>query len=277
MKENGATALGPALTCAVGIASQIQRSEIILCTDGISNVGLGTMENKGNIKSAKEFYRALGSMAKDNGNTISIIGIEGEDCGISILGECAELTSGEVTIVKPFELQRKMRQIIDNPVVATDVKVNILMHPYFGVKKLGVVTDSNVAIDVGNVTELSDLCFRFGLTGKGESLLESNDTLSRVPIQIQVHYRKLDGTKCMRVFSRNQKISTKRERTEKYADVAVLSMAACQSSSRIALEKKDYESARETLFITQRLLDKIAVTDEQQEEYDIYIQKKVRN
>ena len=41
-----------------------------------------------------------------------------------MLGDMAQASSGEVTIVKPLELQRKMRQIIDNPIIATDVQVS---------------------------------------------------------------------------------------------------------------------------------------------------------
>lgn len=44
MKEHGATALGPSLTIALGIASQVARSEIIIATDGLPNVGLGAMD-----------------------------------------------------------------------------------------------------------------------------------------------------------------------------------------------------------------------------------------
>ncbi len=37
----------------------------------------------------------------------------------------ARNSAGVVNIVKPLELQRKMREIIDDPVVATDVKVHL--------------------------------------------------------------------------------------------------------------------------------------------------------
>lgn len=36
--------MGPALLVAIGIASQRPQSEIILCTDGLPNVGLGAMD-----------------------------------------------------------------------------------------------------------------------------------------------------------------------------------------------------------------------------------------
>jgi hypothetical protein len=53
--EQGATALGPALAVAVGIASQQVRSEIILCSDGIPNIGLGSLDGLTNEKVSNLF------------------------------------------------------------------------------------------------------------------------------------------------------------------------------------------------------------------------------
>ena len=40
----GTTALGPALAMCVGMASNFPTAEVILCTDGVSNVGVGNLE-----------------------------------------------------------------------------------------------------------------------------------------------------------------------------------------------------------------------------------------
>jgi hypothetical protein len=63
LEEAGPTALGPALAVAAGIAGETAGSEIVLCTDGLSNVGLGkldglkTTEDKQGMES---FYRTIG-------------------------------------------------------------------------------------------------------------------------------------------------------------------------------------------------------------------------
>ncbi len=44
LQEGGATALGPALAFAVGLGSQSATSEVIVCTDGASNVGVGSTD-----------------------------------------------------------------------------------------------------------------------------------------------------------------------------------------------------------------------------------------
>ena len=43
LNTGGTTALGPALALCVGMASNFSTAEIILCTDGVSNVGVGKL------------------------------------------------------------------------------------------------------------------------------------------------------------------------------------------------------------------------------------------
>jgi len=89
---------------AVALASQVGRSEVIVCTDGLSNTGspssyasstflsyslyegLGALDTKSAVDKevAVDFYRRLGALAKQNSVTINVIGIEGEDCGVPL-------------------------------------------------------------------------------------------------------------------------------------------------------------------------------------------------
>jgi Mg-chelatase subunit ChlD len=43
LTTGGSTALGPALAMCVGMASNFPSAEIIVCTDGVSNVGCGNI------------------------------------------------------------------------------------------------------------------------------------------------------------------------------------------------------------------------------------------
>lgn len=105
LEEDGATALGPALAVALGIASQKSGSEIILCTDGVPNEGIGSDQDP----KRDDFYKQIGIFARNCSTTISILGIEGTDCGVAQLSVCADISSGTVNVVKPLELQRQMR------------------------------------------------------------------------------------------------------------------------------------------------------------------------
>ena len=52
-----------------------------------------------------------------------VVSFIGQSCGIGVLGVAAELSSGGVNLVNPLELQRQMRQIIDNSIIAMGVSV----------------------------------------------------------------------------------------------------------------------------------------------------------
>lgn len=54
----GATALGPGALASVGLAigNQPQGSQIILCTDGMANQGIGNFSG-GNKQAANQFYQ----------------------------------------------------------------------------------------------------------------------------------------------------------------------------------------------------------------------------
>ena len=65
LEENGPTALGPALLSAIVLASQRQGSQVILCTDGLANVGLGSFEDaktEAEISAVETFYEQLAGL-----------------------------------------------------------------------------------------------------------------------------------------------------------------------------------------------------------------------
>lgn len=53
---HGNTALGPALSICLGFVSNIPGSEIVLCTDGVANVGIGSVDRGA---TAIEFYKMV--------------------------------------------------------------------------------------------------------------------------------------------------------------------------------------------------------------------------
>ena len=46
LEESGPTALGPAIATSVAMAAQQgQGSQVVVCTDGLANIGLGAFED----------------------------------------------------------------------------------------------------------------------------------------------------------------------------------------------------------------------------------------
>jgi len=64
IEETGPTALGPALATSIAMAAQGNPgSMVVVCTDGLANVGLGAFDeirNEEDLKKADEFYERLG-------------------------------------------------------------------------------------------------------------------------------------------------------------------------------------------------------------------------
>ena len=48
-----------------------------------------------------------------------------QDCGLEHLEDCARVSSGTINTLNPLELNRQIRQLAQNPVVATDVQLTI--------------------------------------------------------------------------------------------------------------------------------------------------------
>jgi len=68
VEEQGCTSLGPALLYAVFAAGKIRGSQVILCTDGMANNGLGDLDTGG--LEGREFYTKISNLAKDLGVTL---------------------------------------------------------------------------------------------------------------------------------------------------------------------------------------------------------------
>lgn len=83
----------------------------------------------------------------------------------------------------------------------------------------------------------------------------------------------MDLTKLVRVVTTQHKVTTDREKSEKHCDVSVVSFSVVQNTARQAMKDKKYAKGRERLLATQKMLDRCATTDEQQEEYDIFIRE----
>lgn len=111
--------MGPALYCAIRMAAKSRHSQVILCTDGQANKGLGSSEDS----ESDAFFKELTKLAKDKQFVVSIyymynqaskmikiisylfliisvqvsmISVKGEDCNSSQLLNLVRESGGEV-------------------------------------------------------------------------------------------------------------------------------------------------------------------------------------
>jgi len=89
LQETGTTALGPAVATSIAMAAEgAAGSQVVICTDGLANIGLGAFEEANtDAEKAKvaEFYERIGEYAKNKGVTINLISIKGDDCNLDTL------------------------------------------------------------------------------------------------------------------------------------------------------------------------------------------------
>lgn len=64
IEETGPTALGPAVLTSVALAAEgAPGSTVVICTDGLANVGLGALDEahtEADVAKVKEFYERVG-------------------------------------------------------------------------------------------------------------------------------------------------------------------------------------------------------------------------
>ena len=132
IEETGPTALGPAVLTSIVMAAEGKPgSTVVICTDGLANVGLGAFDEAKTDKQIAEievFYERVGQFAKTNGVTINLISIEGDECNIGSLSKLAELTGGMVERVNPTNLTKNFANILALPVLATNVIAKVKLH-----------------------------------------------------------------------------------------------------------------------------------------------------
>lgn len=132
LEETGPTALGPALATGVAMAAEgATGSQVVLCTDGLANIGIGSFDevvDDEELKKREEVYERIGEYAKSKGITVNIVSIVGDECNLDTLSRIAELTGGEVERVDPISLTKNFANILSKPIIASNVVAKVLLH-----------------------------------------------------------------------------------------------------------------------------------------------------
>lgn len=214
--------MGPGILTAVAMAAEGSAgSSVVICTDGLANIGLGAWDEchtEADINAATQFYERIGQIASAAGVTINIVSIEGDECNLESLSSLAELTGGNVERVNPTNLTQDFANMLSVPVIATNVEAKVKLHK-------GLQFRNELAADLsedksllarrfGNTTAETVFTFEYGMKPISE-LLEMEDldmgSIERFPFQTQIKYTALDGSKCLRVITKNMEVSGERE------------------------------------------------------------------
>ena len=296
LRTTGSTALGPALATAIGLASDAAGSQIILCTDGAANVGIGSVTGyggagQGNTNGAKQFYQDAAMIAREQSSTVSVVAVEGEDCSLENLGTCSDITGGNVDIVDPVKMRATISDLVKQSIVATNVQLEVQLPPHL--QQASAVANAAKAGGSGNFTPAS--AWNFGavksdtaITCKFQAREAQTPGTSTVttaaaatnskapgqqpasmPFQMRLTYTK-GGARYLHVVDTDMPVSTDRDEVEGTIDSATVGIAAIHHASQLA-QASEYDKARVHLVSTLRLLQRTMHKSSNQNDYLAFI------
>lgn len=201
---------------------------------------------------------------------------------------CAAATSGTVTIVHAIELVREMRKMTQKVTIASQATVSVRMHPHLQFNPASNGVDKNRGLhEVGNITSETNLVFHFSVrpeyrqqykrfsdaerAGKvAKPSSEATAAPRAYPFQVQVEYTTPDGGRYLRVLSRSLRTTSRRRRAEQRMDASVVAAAAIRGSATLGRELKA-TAGHERLHAYRRMMERGCLSDEQQEEFGMFV------
>ena len=260
-EENGATALGPAVLLSLSLLKNAKiGSRIFLCTDGMSNLGVGNISE--NRENAIEYYKKIGEMAKEKGVVISLITFEDSESEIDVLKNIVELSGGEIIRVNPNEILDGFKDLLDNEVIASGVEIKMNLNKCMTFrdqdKKNLTNEESSLVKKLGNVTKETEDYFelKFKHAIKLSEMKEINfDELKNLIFQIEILYTKRNGEKVIRVITKNLKVSDNSEEINKQANFNIISTMQVRKSAKLA-GKGNMMEAQAQIHVARNFLNK---------------------
>lgn len=217
LRDQGGTALGPAMVMASVIAKHRNVGRVVLLTDGLANEGIGALEGY-QVTPPREFYEGLGRTFLDIGTSVDVVGIaSGSGMELKTLGLMPEATGGQMYYVTPNELDRSLADLAGASLLGRDVKVRLVTPKGIKVKDASGVSRAVVE----ELMKKSES--KIGVVGEDHELYfeiepKSEIKTSEVPIQIQVEYTDDKGARRVRAVTTMLKVAKKEEEILKTLD-----------------------------------------------------------
>ena len=238
IEATGATALGPAVLSSIELASKgAPGSTVMICTDGLANIGLGNLDLSS--EQNKEFYSELALKAKAKNLCINVVTIKGEACNVSALANLARETNGNVLVVNPEDITKKFANILKDEMVGLNMTVQIRLHRSLKFRNIlpehlrenGLLLEK----EIGNATVNTKVSFEYELRDDQELQRLGIDPmkLKSLPFQAQVTYTSLSGHRLLRVITSTSETTTNRAVIEKIVEVPVVHARIAQRTAEL--------------------------------------------
>ncbi len=208
LRDQGGTALGPAVGMAYVLAKHRNVDRVVLLTDGLANEGIGALEGY-QVTPASKYYENMGHMYREIGTALDVVGIASiSGMELKTLGLLPEATGGQMYYVKPNELDRSLSDLAGASLLGRDVEVKLITP--LGVKIKDASGVSRAVIEdfrkrsegkIGVVGENHELYFQ--IEPDGELKVEE------IPVQVQVTYTDEKGARRVRAVTTKLKVAKK--------------------------------------------------------------------
>jgi uncharacterized protein YegL len=208
LRDQGGTALGPAVAMAYVVAKHRDVGRVVLLTDGLANEGIGALEGY-QVTPANKYYEDLGKMFLEIGASVDVVGIaSGAGMELKTLGLLPEATGGQMYYVTPNELDRSISELAGASMLGRDVEVRLVTPPGITIKDASGV--SRAVVDTLKKKSES----KIGIVGADNEIyfeVAPNKEIKEpeVPIQVQVTYTDEEGARRIRAVTTTLKVSKK--------------------------------------------------------------------
>ena len=243
IKDEGSTAMGPAIFLSLYLLDKAKiGSRIFVCTDGMSNEGIGTISTfSQDREKAIQFYTKVGNIAKEKGIVISLIAFEDCESEIDILKHMIEISGGDIFRVNPKYILDDMNDFLENKAIATDVEIKMNINQCMTFRdedKKDIINDgSTIFKKLGNVTLEKEtyLELKFKEAKKLADMNDINfDELKNLIFQFVITYKNKNEGKYVRIVTKQLKISDNKEEINKQANMNIVSTLQIQKSAKLA-------------------------------------------
>ncbi len=245
LRDQGGTALGPAVGMAYVIAKHRNVGRVVLLTDGLANEGIGALEGY-QVTPASKYYEDLGKMFMELGTAVDVVGIaSGAGMELQTLGLLPEATGGQMYYVTPNELDRSLSELAGASLLGRDVEVRLVTPS--GVKLKDASGVSRAVVDQLKKTNES----KIGVVGEDHEIYfevepEKEIKESEVPIQVQVTYTDEAGARRVRAVTTKLRVTKKEAEIMKTLDPTVGATFVTQKAGEESF-RGDREKGRERI------------------------------
>ena len=254
IRTTGITALGPATLVSIAMAGELGNgASVVVCTDGISNLGVGNIQDikrkKATQDEVDDFYDKIADYANLKGVSVSLTSIQGEECDLETLMTLSDKTGGNVDIIDPSLAEDHFKNLVTSKTIATKVNVKIVLHKALEFKnesEKNLNPQKNILTkNLGNVIDSSEITFSYKIKDSEElKKIEgfNIETLNEIPFQCAIEYTTLDGKKCIRTITQVLKTSDDIEEVKKDANMGILAVTAAHQATNLVREGKFREA-----------------------------------